>query len=442
MTVYTLIHLKKTKENFMKKKILCLALVLLVGLALWSCGDDPVTECTEHIDTVKDLKCDVCGKDVPCTEHEDKDKDLKCDYCKTDVECAHIDENNDGICDVEACKWNYDHTHTYDVIWSHDATHHWYVPTCTHDIEVKDKGEHKDENNDGICDVCAWNYDHEHEFEEAWQSDADGHWHNAACTHNVTSQKSAHDDRNEDGICYFCGYVICSHTFDTESWAKDEDGHWHPATCKHTAVKGEVFPHDLDEEGFCKDCGYDTHHIHTYEDTWSYNSGFHWYASTCGHPSKQDSKGEHKDENKDGKCEICEYQFCTHTFADTYTKDENGHWYAATCGCEVKKDEAAHYDNDGDSLGVCDACGYQVCQHTYEDDWSEDYDENYHWKDATCGHDVKYKEPHRDVDGNLICDECENPYEDPNAEEPEIDPDDVIITPPHIITPPNPTPTP
>ena len=94
----------------MKKKIISalLVLVMIVGVlgALASCGD----ECTSHVDSNKDGKCDNCGAAVQsqeCTEHVDKNKDGKCDVCKAKVkndggndECTeHVDDDEDGKCD-------------------------------------------------------------------------------------------------------------------------------------------------------------------------------------------------------------------------------------------------------------------------------------------------------------------------------------------------------
>ena len=61
--------------------ILCLSLAASC-LVLTSCGGD--TDCTEHVDTDKNGKCDNCGAEVdkePCTEHTDADGDFLCDDC-------------------------------------------------------------------------------------------------------------------------------------------------------------------------------------------------------------------------------------------------------------------------------------------------------------------------------------------------------------------------
>lgn len=80
----------------MKRKvsvILALALVLCMICSMFAfvaCGD----ECTEHVDSDGDGKCDNCGI---CMTHKDADNDGKCDNCG---ECiSHRDANDDGKCD-------------------------------------------------------------------------------------------------------------------------------------------------------------------------------------------------------------------------------------------------------------------------------------------------------------------------------------------------------
>ena len=70
---------------------------------------------------------------------------VACDECD-----EHIDENNDGICDE--CEWDFDHEHTY--AWSYDFKDHWHAPDCGHDVDIKNKAPHVDADNNGECDVC------------------------------------------------------------------------------------------------------------------------------------------------------------------------------------------------------------------------------------------------------------------------------------------------
>ena len=45
------------------------------------------------------------------------------------------------------------HEHTYSDKWSSDETQHWHAATCGHTDEKADVGAHVDENDDGKCDV-------------------------------------------------------------------------------------------------------------------------------------------------------------------------------------------------------------------------------------------------------------------------------------------------
>jgi len=100
------------------------------------------------------------------------------------------------------------HTHTFDTTtWSSDATKHWHAATCEHSTEKADVDGHVDENIDGTCDTCGYDGGHVHTFGGEWQSDATGHWKNATCFHDVTSEVEAHTE-DEMGNCTVCGYDV------------------------------------------------------------------------------------------------------------------------------------------------------------------------------------------------------------------------------------------
>ena len=393
-------------------------------------------KCTVHIDADLDLECDKCGAPVACTSHVDSDKNLKCDKCGADVECTHTDSNNDSICEI--CGWDYDHTHSYSQEWSKDAENHWHVAVCGHNAPVADKAAHADEDNDGACDTCSWNGGHEHEYSTEFSFDATDHWYAPSCGHNTAPKdKAAHVDENLDGLCEVCSYQYCTHEFDQNSWTGDETGHWHPASCGHPSIKPEeVLPHTLDVDGFCTACGYDSQHEHTYSDEWSYTATEHWYESTCGHPTKKKDLAPHTDEeNNDGICDVCGYQFCNHTYSEVHSYDSEYHWYEPTCGHSVEpKDKEAHVDENGDIL--CDKCPWNYGhEHTFNTDtWVTD--ETHHWHSSTCEHpDVKgdYEE-HTDINWDFKCDICQAPYEDLDPDMPDdYDDENVIIMPPHYI---------
>lgn len=409
------------------KKILLIILTLALSIGLIACGEEP---CTGHVDADGNGTCDLCNAAFECA-HKDANSDLKCDDCNSPIPCTHKDLNNDGICDVEGCKWDYDHTHTYSPEWSHDEDMHWHAPSCSHNVEGKDAADHEDENEDGICDGCGWDYDHTHTFDtENWRYNDTHHWHAPTCDHDVYLGEEEHVEIN--GSCFICKAQLCDHEYDETLWSSDDSGHWHPTTCGHI-VKDNLVPHndgdgETEGDGICDTCGYDFAHEHRYDDEWSFNTFEHWHACLC-HPTQNKDVESHLDENNDGICDTCEHQFCNHTFSDKYTSDAVGHWFVSSCGHDVIDGYSEHIDEISD--GLCDVCAYQVCAHTYDEEWS--YNELYHWHAANCGHDAKGDyEKHTDYDGNLICDRCENPYEDPNPIEPDID-EPAIETPPHYI---------
>ncbi len=99
------------------------------------------------------------------------------------------------------------HKHTYADKYSSNAMGHWYAPTCGCKDTAKDAGEHVDETNDGICDVCGYNdADHEHTYAEEYTYDENGHWNVANCGHDLTTEAEKHT-LNKAGFCV-CGYFV------------------------------------------------------------------------------------------------------------------------------------------------------------------------------------------------------------------------------------------
>ena len=384
---------------------------------------------------------------------------------------AHVDENNDGICDK--CKYQIC-AHSYADAWTSDAENHWKAPTCGHDV-VAEKGAHVDANKDGNCDTCAYVVC-AHTYATAWTSDATNHWHAATCGCDVKKDVAAHVDAvldgkcdvcsyvicahvdaDKDGNCDDCDYVVCAHTY-ADVWSSDENNHWHAANCGCNVANKDVAAHvDADKDGICDVCAYVvcTHEFD--KTTYATSGSHHWFAATCGCNVK-DSYEEHVDADNNGVCDVCEAEICAHTYADTKTWDATGHWYAATCGCDVKKDYeehtyatewskdelghwyattcgcdvqgsfAAHDDtvfdgvcdvcayvicahDDANKDGICDNCTYVMCTHTFADTWSSD--ENNHWYAATCGCNVRKDEAAHEE--GLECSVCGRSSEIKNA---------------------------
>ena len=98
------------------------------------------------------------------------------------------------------------HTHTFSEDWESDATNHWHAATCEHGEEKSALAKHKDEDEDGKCDVCAYEVGHTHTYAEDWSKDDTHHWHAATCTHtDEVADKGLHEDAAADGTCDVCG---------------------------------------------------------------------------------------------------------------------------------------------------------------------------------------------------------------------------------------------
>lgn len=102
-----------------------------------------------------------------------------------------------------------------------------------------------------------------------------------------------------------------------------------------------------------------------------------------------------------------------HTFSSEWSSNGEYHWHAATCGHDVVSDKAVHSfggweetikpteSRPGRKVRKCLVCQYEEDeilpaiehQHTFSSDWTSN--SNYHWHEATCGHDATTeKQPH------------------------------------------------
>lgn len=192
----------------MKRYIaLLVCALLLVTMMFVSCDDDaPVVDAHQH------TFGDVWSMDETNHWHAATCKDGEdCATAKVSV-AAHADADKNSVCDV--CGYDYNHTHTYATEFTSDESGHWYAVSCGCSVDVKDKATHTDADNDGACDVCAYDGGHEHSFiTEAWAMDANNHWHAAECGHSVVEDEEAHD-YDDMGLCAVCGYVKGTITVD------------------------------------------------------------------------------------------------------------------------------------------------------------------------------------------------------------------------------------
>ncbi len=223
-----------------------------------------------HVDNDGNDICDTCGRVNNHThsfatewswDEEFHYYKSTCGHNVKDMQAAHVDENNDAICDV--CTYDYGHEHTYAEAWSVTEGGHWHAPSCGHDVPGIDKAAHVDENNDGACDVCGDMGGHEHTYATEWSKSEDEHWHEVTCGHTIpVANKNAHVDADGDKVCDVCGYEPEHfHTFET-TWSSDANGHFHKADCGHDVRSDEAAHNGYEEDGVCDTCGYVVFHFY------------------------------------------------------------------------------------------------------------------------------------------------------------------------------------
>ena len=144
----------------------------------------------------------------------------ECDTNVLDSVAAHVDSNKDEKCDV--CGHavpNNEHEHSFKTEWSSNDSIHWHACECATNV-LDSVGAHVDDNNDGVCDVCSYSKEHEHTYATEYSSDANGHWHNSNCGHSVTTEVEAHT-ANSYGLCSVCGYKVAAFEPENVSTAID-----------------------------------------------------------------------------------------------------------------------------------------------------------------------------------------------------------------------------
>ena len=100
------------------------------------------------------------------------------------------------------------HQHTFGSEFKYNETHHWIGTTCEDaacaDVVVA-KTAHVDSDENKICDVCGYDAGHEHVYAEDYSHDADKHWRDVLCGHDVAVADEAAHTAGDNGICTVCG---------------------------------------------------------------------------------------------------------------------------------------------------------------------------------------------------------------------------------------------
>ncbi len=102
------------------------------------------------------------------------------------------------------------HQHTFGNEFQSNETHHWIGTTCTDegcaDVKVAEKA-HVDADGNKICDVCGYDAGHEHVYAEDYSYDAQKHWKEVLCGHDVAKAEEAAHTAGANGVCTVCGLL-------------------------------------------------------------------------------------------------------------------------------------------------------------------------------------------------------------------------------------------
>lgn len=99
--------------------------------------------------------------------------------------------------------------HTFSEAWSTNSTDHWHAATCEHNDQKSNAAKHTDADEDGKCDVCAYNVGHVHTFGADWVKDATHHWLAPLCSHtDIKGDYALHVDANANGECDVCAAAL------------------------------------------------------------------------------------------------------------------------------------------------------------------------------------------------------------------------------------------
>ena len=218
------------------------------------------------------------------------------------IGCKHSYDNScDTTCN--ACGAKREISHSYSSKWSTDGTKHWRV--CTVCGAKKDEAKHTPgaaatTQSPQTCTVCSYVLQpavaHTHEFQDTWEKDVIGHWHECKLCDEIQGFENHVYDSDCDTTCDTCGHIRAAEHMYTEQWESDSDGHWHE--CVNCGDQLEKEMHTPGPEAttetpqICMVCGYILTPIvgHTHEYTWEFEGEIHWQQCDCG-----DIVGETKD---------------------------------------------------------------------------------------------------------------------------------------------------
>lgn len=332
----------------------------------------------------------------------------------------------------------------------------------------------------GTCELCGKFLGCEiHDFSPEYESSYFGHWHVCKNCDAVDGEPVSHDWSNKDGICAVCGYVcnsehelgVCQecglylgeHIHEFYTWYEYDESR-HGKQCRLCTEVWDVNLHDWSAgDGMCTICHYMCEHGEQYsgiceichedlgeDHEHDYKWGFDDYEGESGKPNshwqfcaicrQRKNTGTHNWSNKDGVCTVCGFP-CNHDGEESgicwicgaeiaghghsfdrmigrfdYSTDEYNHWYQCVeCGEHFYEEPHVwdpehgycalcyqHCQHNIDSEGICTICGMNMNDEKHS--YIQRYDRYKHWLECeTCENKWKY-EAHDWNEG--VCEVC------------------------------------
>lgn len=384
----------------MKKRILCLILVLLMlqvcmipAAAEELHEDNTVASPAPVSETIPDNTPAATQPSAEATQPPTEATQPSSEATQPSVEATQPTTESttpSAACSHSYGNWNASetaHSRTCTLCGSTDsAGHTWYAELVTVAPTCKEGG-----GSAKVCTICG-----------------------LILIVEITEPLTTHSyDSVCDASCNVCGLErAVTHTYN-DIWTKSAKGHWHVCTVCGTSdeVKGH-YPGPAateEKEQICLTCGYvmmqKRNHTHKLNVAWTSDASAHWHA--CTGCSEQKDYAEHIFDNRcDVDCSICGYiRTSAHTYGTEWHADEKSHWVTCTiCG---KAGTAEAHSINAANTG-CSICGNELdaAETTHEHFFDEDtwtLDDIRHWKTCTCG-EVQNSEPHSWDDGQKIND--------------------------------------
>ena len=131
------------------------------------------------------------------------------------------------LCCLASCVATIPHAHTEGDVWEYNENQHWKPINCVFNIcEINIVSyEHVDENNDGVCDVCGYLAKIGGAFEFEYVGTEEGHCeHKVGTTCDGTCVKSPHENYDADLFCDFCGFNMLEIPTPTNHFLRNQAG--------------------------------------------------------------------------------------------------------------------------------------------------------------------------------------------------------------------------